>query len=326
MGVSEGVTLIVGGGYHGKSTLLDAIQAGVYDHMPGDGRELAVTVADATKVRAEDGRRIEKVDISPFISNLPFGQDTMAFSTENASGSTSQAANIIEALEIGTDLLLIDEDTSATNFMIRDHRMQELVAKEDEPITPFVDKVRQLREERGTSTILVLGGSGDYFDVADTVIRLSSYSVEDVTSAAKAIADRFSTFRAREGGEHFGRTKARVPLAKSFDPSKGRRDVKVSARGKDEVLFGTHSIDLSGVEQIVEEGQNRAIVNAIVNAMAYMDGRYNMAEVVGMVMADIGKYGLDVIGDRIVGDHAAFRAQELAAAINRLRTLEVYQA
>jgi len=147
MGIPCGITLIVGGGYHGKSTLLSALEVGIYNHIPGDGREYVVSHPDDVKIRAEDGRRVEKVSISPFISDLPFQKDTTAFSTDDASGSTSQAANIIEAMEMGTVCLLIDEDTSATNFMIRDHRMQELVAKKREPITPFIDKVRMLYNE-----------------------------------------------------------------------------------------------------------------------------------------------------------------------------------
>jgi predicted ABC-class ATPase len=170
MGIPTGVTLIVGGGYHGKSTLLKAIELGVYNHIPEDGRELVVTHPAAMKIRAEDGRSIAGVDISPFINQLPQDRSTRQFSTTNASGSTSQAANIMEALEAGAQLLLVDEDTAATNFMIRDRRMQQLIAKDKEPITPFIDKVRQLYTDYGVSTILVMGGSGDYFDVADTVI------------------------------------------------------------------------------------------------------------------------------------------------------------
>jgi predicted ABC-class ATPase len=171
MGIPAGITLVVGGGYHGKSTLLTAIEKGVYDHVPGDGRELVVSNGLAVKIRAEDGRNVENVDISPFIGNLPFGQDTTSFSTADASGSTSQAANIMEALEAGARVLLIDEDTSATNFMIRDGRMQRLVAKNKEPITPFIDKVKQLHRDGGVSTMLVMGGTGDYFEVEDGRVR-----------------------------------------------------------------------------------------------------------------------------------------------------------
>jgi len=325
MGIPNGITLIVGGGYHGKSTLLNALELGVYNHVPGDGRELVVTDPTAMKIRAEDGRRIERTDISPFISNLPFGRDTVGFSTEDASGSTSQAANIIESLEIGSTTLLIDEDTSATNFMIRDHRMQELVSKDKEPITPFVDKVRQLCGDEGVSTILVIGGSGDYFDVADHVICMIDYVPHDLTQDAREIAERNRSERRPEGGERFGRITPRIPLAKSFDPSKGRRDVKISSKGLHSIAFGTQSIDLGQLEQLVDVSQTRAIGDAIHYATDLMDDRTTMREVVERVMSDVTVKGLDVLGERPVGDRALFRAQELAAAINRLRTLEVWQ-
>jgi len=325
MGIPNGITLIVGGGYHGKSTLLNALELGVYDHVPGDGRELVVTDPTAMKIRAEDGRRIERTDISPFISNLPFGRDTVGFSTEDASGSTSQAANIIESLEIGSTTLLIDEDTSATNFMIRDHRMQELVSKDKEPITPFVDKVRQLYEDEGVSTILVIGGSGDYFDVADQVICMIDYVPHDLTQDAREIAERNRSERRPEGGERFGRITPRIPLAKSFDPSKGRRDVKISSKGLHSIAFGTQSIDLGQLEQLVDVSQTRAIGDAIHYATGLMDDRTTMREIVEGVMSDVTVKGLDVLGERPVGDRVLFRAQELAAAINRLRTLEVWQ-
>jgi predicted ABC-class ATPase len=326
MGIPRGVTLIVGGGYHGKSTLLRALELGVYDHIPGDGREFVVTNPHAVKIRAEDGRRIEKVDISPFINNLPFGRETEAFSTEDASGSTSQAANIMEALEVGAQVLLIDEDTSATNFMIRDHRMQELVSKDKEPITPFIDKVRQLHADLGVSTILVIGGSGDYFDVADLVICMVEYIPHDLTKQARAIAERYKAERKPEGGERFGRITHRIPLSHSFDPSKGRREVKISSKGLHSIAFGTHNIDLGAVEQLVDISQTRAIGDAIYYATRYMDGRRTLREIIEAVLGDIEDRGLDVLSPRPVGDYAAFRGLELAAAINRLRTLSVRQS
>ena len=325
MGIPAGVTLIVGGGYHGKSTLLKAIEQGVYNHVPGDGRELVVSCPSAVKVRAEDGRRIEKVNISPFIANLPFGKDTTAFSTEDASGSTSQAANIMEALELGTGLLLIDEDSSATNFMIRDHRMQELVAKDREPITPFIDKVRQLFEEVGVSTILVIGGSGDYFDVADRTICMMEYLPYDYTEEAAAIARLHQAERLPEGGESFGQLTPRIPLAHSFDASKGKREVKISAKGLRTILFGVHPIQLGVVEQLLDQSQTRAIGDAIHHATTYMDGKHSLKEVLEQVMEDVETKGLDVLSPWPVGHHAAFRKQDLGAAINRLRTLEMAQ-
>ncbi len=323
MGIPEGVTLIVGGGYHGKSTLLNALELGVYDHIPGDGRELVVADPTSMKIRAEDGRRIESTDISPFISNLPFGRDTTRFSTEDASGSTSQAANILESLEIGSTTLLIDEDTSATNFMIRDHRMQELVSKDKEPITPFVDKIQQLYRDIGVSTVLVIGGSGDYFDVADRVICMVDYVPHDLTAEAKEIADRNRSERRTEGGERFGSVTPRIPLAESFDPSRGKKKVKISPKGLHSIAFGTYNIDLSDCEQLVDVSQTRAIGDAIHYATGLMDGQRTMREIVSRVISDIEQKGLDVLNNRPVGDYAQFRAQELAATINRLRTLRV---
>ncbi len=326
MGVPKGVTLIVGGGYHGKSTLLRALELGVYNHIPGDGRERVVTDAGAVKVRAEDGRRVACVDISPFIADLPRGRSTTCFSTDDASGSTSQAANIMEALEAGARVLLLDEDTSATNFMIRDRRMQALIAKEHEPITPFLDKVRPLYRDHGVSTVLVMGGSGDYFDVADTVIAMIEFVPHDVTAQAKAIAQAYRTERRPEGGERFGRITPRVPLPESVDPSKGRKAVKLKVHDVEEIAFGAEEIDLSAVEQIVHPSQTRAIARALVHARRrYIDGRRTIPEILDAVMRDLDEQGLDVLSPSPLGDLARFRRYELAAALNRLRTLEVRQ-
>ncbi|MDJ0716967.1 MAG: ABC-ATPase domain-containing protein [Prochloraceae cyanobacterium] len=324
MGIPQGVTLIVGGGYHGKSTLLRAIELGVYDRIPSDGREFVTTNPAAVKIRAEDGRSIAGVDISPFINQLPQGRSTESFSTPNASGSTSQAANIIEALEAGAGLLLVDEDTAATNFMIRDRRMQQLIAKNKEPITPFIDKVRQLYEDCGVSTILVMGGSGDYFEVADTVIAMDNFQPHDVTEKAKAIAKEHINDRIPEGGNNFGKITPRVPLPESIDPSRGRREVKLKVRDVDEVAFGTEDIDLAAVEQIVDTGQLKAIAEAIVYAKEkYLDKKRTLPEILDLVMGDIDSYGLDVLTNFPQGDLALFRRFELAAALDRLRSLKV---
>lgn len=324
MGIPQGITLIVGGGYHGKSTVLRAIETGIYNHIPGDGREYVVTDPRAVKVRAEDGRSVTSVDISPFINHLPQGKSTQQFSTANASGSTSQAANIMEALEVGATTLLVDEDTSATNFMIRDRRMQALIAKEREPITPFVDKVRQLSADHGVSTVLVMGGSGDYFDMADQVIALDNYIPADVTAAAKAIAAQYRTDRVAEGGQQFGSLTPRRIRPQGIDPSQGKRDVKLKVRSTDEIRFGTEEIDLSAVEQLVEPGQVRAIAAAIVYAQRhYLDGQQPLVQVLAAVMEDVATQSLDCLDDRHRGDLVSFRPLELAAALNRLRTLQV---
>ncbi|MCL4466578.1 MAG: ABC-ATPase domain-containing protein, partial [Chloroflexi bacterium] len=276
-----------------------------------------------------DGRSVEKVNISPFISNLPFQKDTTAFSSENASGSTSQAANIIEALEYGTGLLLIDEDTSATNFMIRDARMQRLVPKEGEPITPFVDQVGNLVRERQVSTIVVVGGSGDYFDVADTVIRMKEYLPAVVTQEAHRIAAEMPTRREIEAPPEFAKIIPRSIVAESLDPyRKGR--TKVTARGLYSVQFGEHSIDLSNVEQLVDASQTRAIADIMLYGLrqGHFGPGVPMAAALERIYEDISRGGLDVIaphaGQR-PGDYALPRLQETAQAINRFREIEVRQ-
>ncbi|MDT8384770.1 MAG: ABC-ATPase domain-containing protein [Gammaproteobacteria bacterium] len=318
LGIPRGITLIVGGGFHGKSTLLHALERGVYNHIPGDGRERVATLEDAVKVRAEDNRAIARVNISPFIDHLPFGRDTVSFSTENASGSTSQAANIIEALECGTRLLLIDEDTSATNFMIRDQRMQALVAADKEPITPLLHRVRELYEQHGVSSVIVMGGSGDYFDVADTVIMMDAYEPRDVTQQARALADPGVQYRSP--GRPFCTPTSRRPMADVLSPARGNRAVKIDTRDTRELLYGEHRIDLSGVEQLIDSGQTRSIGLMIhYFAQHYAEEGENLLSGLRRVMADAEQQGLDVFSEYKIGNLALPRLHELAAAINRIR-------
>jgi predicted ABC-class ATPase len=324
LGVPQGVTLIVGGGFHGKSTVLRALELGIYSHIPGDGREYVVTDARAVKIRAEDGRGVQKVNISPFIRSLPLMRDTVRFSTDNASGSTSQAANIMEALEMGARVLLIDEDTSATNFMIRDRRMQELVQKAHEPITPFIDKVRQLYQEKGVSTLLVMGGSGDYFETADTVIWMNNYRPFQVTAEARAIAEKFPGQRLPEGGDRFGEISTRQPKPESFDPSRGRRDVRIEAKGRETLIYGEQVIDLSFLEQLVETGQTRAMGRIIHRyASTFLEGSTHLREGVEKVLKEVDEKGLDCLMTHKVGNLVKPRSFEIAGAINRLRGLRI---
>ena len=319
MGIAKGITLITGGGYHGKSTLLDALELGIYNHVPGDGRERCISNPRATKVRAYSGRYVINTDISPFIRNLPYGKDTTAFSTDNASGSTSQAANIIEAIEAGTDVLLMDEDTCATNFMIRDAKMQQLVSKDKEPITTFIDRARQLFQQKGISTILVLGGVGDYFDICDRVIQMIDYRPADVTSEALRIAEQSPARRAAEDEAYPVEVHPRIPLAESVSPLNEHRKFRVYAKEVHRLHFGKEEIDLTDLEQLMELSQTKAMGYAIDYAKQYMDGRATLRQVVEHVQSDIETNGLDILTDRISGHFASFRALELAFAINRLR-------
>jgi len=322
LGIRHGITLIVGGGYHGKSTLLQAVERGVYTHIPGDGREYVVAEPLAVKVRAEDGRSVRRADISPFINDLPGGARTDDFSSPNASGSTSQAANIVEALEAGASSLMMDEDTSATNFMIRDRRMQALIAKDREPITPFIDKVRQLYDDLGVSTVLVLGGSGDYLDKADTVLAMEAFRPADVTGRAREVVDAHRTQRAAEGGERFGKPRTRT-LRGTGIQGKGDKPPKVKVPHTHAISIGQDELDLGAVEQLVDESQTRAVAEALMTLTN--DNQFkgkSLPDVLDRIDSLIDEKGLDGLG-KARGDLARFRRTDLAAALNRLRNLRL---
>lgn len=324
MGVKKGITLIVGGGYHGKSTLLRALELGVYNHIEGDGREFVITDNSALKVRAEDSRSVSKTDISLFINNLPNGKDTVEFCTENASGSTSQAANIIEGIESSANVLLIDEDTSATNFMMRDDVMQKLVAKEKEPITPFIEIVKPLYEQKGISTIIVVGSCGDFFDVADCVIQMDNYEIKDVTKEAKSLSR----------GEILKRIEARKlkinilfnRVVKKGTIQAGERGIKIKTIGVDTIIINKEEINLRSVEQVVDNEQ----LNAIGSIMKWsedniVDKGLSLDKFVDNVLEEINKNGL-IAMEKIKGGSGSLampRKQEIMAAYNRYRKLKV---
>lgn len=264
-------------------------------------------------------------------TNLLYGRSTSAFSTNDASGSTSQAATLIEALEVGAQVLLLDEDTSATNFMVRDARMQALVHKEHEPITPFLDRVRQLYDQLGVSTILVMGGCGDYFDVADIVIMMRDYLPHDVTSEAHQVARTYATQRRAEAPAPLVAVRPRIPLAESFDPSRGKRDVKIDAKAHDLLLFGNEPIELRGVEQLVDFSQTRAVGYALHLATErFMDGSTTLRDVAVALEQFFDARGLDELDPfhrqgRHPGNFARPRIYEIVAAMNRLRTVRMKQ-
>lgn len=346
MGLGTGVSLIVGGGFHGKSTLLAALRVGVYDHVPGDGRELVVTRDDAVTIRAEDGRRIEQVDISPFISAVPDPvglaaggdpartvADTSAFRSDDASGSTSQAAAIVEALELGSGLLLIDEDTAATNLMARDRRMEELIAPAGagprpdyaaEPITPLVDLVRSLADEHEVSTVLVAGAAGDYLEVADRVVQMDAFEPHDVTDRARAVARRVPGRTPAATG--FPAVPARVVDAGSVDARKRGR-IRTRTFGRDRIAFGEHEIGLGALEQLVDRGQVAGVAAALVRLGedGYLDGAATVREAIGRLFDDVDAGGLDVLRGGWPGDLARPRPVEVGAALNRLRSLRVVE-
>ncbi len=311
LGIRKGVTLIAGGGYHGKSTLLEALERGVYDHIAGDGRELVITDETAVKSRAEDGRSVQDVNISGFITNLPNGKDTVAFSTEDASGSTSQAAGLAEAIEAGTKTLLMDEDTSAANFMIRDNLMQEVVHGDQEPIIPFMDRVRELYEKDGISTILVAGSSGAFFSKADTVIQMDQYVPLDITEKAKNAAKAY-VFREKENLQPFDCRSVRIPhRVKESERS------KVRSRGMDTISVDRQDIDMRYVEQLVDPEQLAAIGQLLKLAnREIVDDSRTLTEVVDVLEDRMNAGALD---ETVRGHGARPRKQEILAAFNRQR-------
>lgn len=315
MGIKKGITLIVGGGYHGKSTLLEALELGVYDHIAGDGREYVASDQTALKLRAEDGRSVQDVDISLFINHLPNGKDTLQFCTEDASGSTSQAANVVEGIEAGSHLFLIDEDTSATNFMIRDELMQRVVSRDKEPITPFIERIRELYERFGISTIVVAGSSGAYFHVADRIIQMERYIPKDITDFAKETAKDYpAVMESPESGKKM--TFARRPLPDSAFRQGDR--VKIKVLGKDSVMIQKETIDMRYVEQLVDPEQLYAL-GCMMKYMQLnmMDGKKTMQELVEEVLQKVSDQGLFVIADQ---DGLALpRRQEIFAFLNRYR-------
>lgn len=318
MAIPAGVTLLVGGAYHGKSTLLRAIERGVYDHVSGDGRELCCTRQDAVLVAAEDGRAVTGVDISAFVGRLPGGQGTTPFRTLAASGSTSQAAAVAEAIEQGSRLLLIDEDRSAANFIARDERMRDLVPDADDPVVPFADRVRWLWERAGVSTIMVVGGAGALLAAADRVLRMRDFQPEDVTAEAAAVIRAHPRVpAAAPPPEHL--PSERVPGADAL-AAVGPQPLRARPRGTG-LQVGQALVDLRPSGAIVEAGQLSALADMVARCARYADGRRTLAEVVREVEADVDRMGLDVLSPwagQVPGEYARPRAMELAQALNRV--------
>ena len=322
--IPAGVTVIAGGGYHGKSTLLNAIARGIYPHIPGDGRELVATVPEAMAVRAADGRAVTGVDLRPFISHLP-GRDAdpAQFTTANASGSTSQAASIMESLELwgqpAQAALLLDEDTCATNLLIRDQRMRALVSSEREPITPLVDRIRALHRERGISTLIVMGGSGDYLDVADQVLIMDSYRLVDATAQARQVCD--SQPRVDTSLPDFPLPAQRLPQSPE---AKRRGPSRTRALGTQRLVLDRHEVDVADVSGLVDEGQALAVAWALRALLEHhFDGRTSLPQTLAQVAKRLDDVGLDALGEA----HPAFlvrpRLVDVGAAVNRLRSLQV---
>lgn len=323
MGIRRGITLIVGGGYHGKSTLLKALELGVYNHIQGDGREYVITKDDAMKIRAEDGRSIKKTDISMFINDLPNGKDTRGFYTEDASGSTSQAANVIESMEAGASVMLIDEDTSATNFMIRDELMQRVIHRDMEPITPFIDRILELYQVYGISTVIVAGSSGAYFHIADTIIRMDRYEPKEITKLAKETA---KDFPAMSGMENPAEKPVFIRCPRQGRGFKPNDRIKMKTMGKEMVQLNRENIDLRYVEQLADTEQVSALGYCVRYAEKHLfQGKDTIQNVVDKLEEKICREGLSSLceSNASVANLAMPRRQEIFACLNRYRGLNL---
>ena len=332
MGIPQGITLIVGGGYHGKSTLLNALELGVYNHILGDGREYVITDDTAQKLRSEDGRFVKDVDISLFINDLPNKKDTRCFSTEDASGSTSQAAGIIEGMESGSHVFLLDEDTSATNFMVRDTFMQKVICREKEPITPFLERAGDLYEKAGISTILVAGSSGAFFHIADTIIQMDNYVPVDITKSTKELCRDYPLSSSAAPAFHLP---ASHRIMTKNAPAPARRTnyygkpqahdiperLKIKTHGRDGFSLGKQEIDLRYIEQLTDSEQTASLGLLLKYAVEHLiDGKKTLPEIVGYLESRLEKEGLAFLSDGYIScGYAVPRAQEIYSCFNRYR-------
>ena len=327
MGIPEGITLIVGGGYHGKSTLLNALELGVYNHIPGDGREYVVTDSTALKLRSEDGRFIKDVDISLFINDLPDKKDTRCFSTEDASGSTSQAAGIIEGMEAGSRVFLLDEDTSATNFMVRDSFMQKVIVREKEPITPFLERAGDLYQKAGISTILVAGSSGAFFHIADTIIQMDSYRPIDITKKTKELCKSYPLEPSDAPAFIFPQSSRVMTGGVQSSPRPGRRPpvkperLKIKTHGKDGFSIGHQEVDLRYIEQLVDTEQTACLGLLLKYAVEHLiDGKRTLPEIAEYLIEELNQKGFSFLSSGTIScGYALPRPQEIYSCFNRFR-------
>lgn len=324
LGIPRGVTLITGPAFSGRSTLLRTIAAGVYAHLPGDGREYCVTAPDAVAVVREGGRRVEAVPLAPFIRGLPGGEDVRRYRAEHAPDLLSQVAGLMEALELGSTVLLFDEDTTAPALLAADPFRGALMPQTDDPVVPVRDLARALFAEHGVSSIIVGGAAAGFAGVADRIIGMDGFRPVDLTAAANAAAAARGA--GGTGPQGFGGIAQRVPAGESVAPFKTRR-VRSEPRGERAVGIGREVLDLAGAEQLVEPGQIRAVGDAIVFAAekGYVDGTRSLREIVGLIDGDVSERGLAVLSQfqGHPGDYARPRRHEIAAAFNRLRTLRI---
>ena len=251
------------------------------------------------------------------------GKDTTSFCTEDASGSTSQAANVIEGIEAGTSLFLIDEDTSATNFMIRDELMQRVIHREMEPITPFIERIRELYENYGISTVIVAGSSGAYFHIADSIIQMDRYVPKDITVLAKKEAENFPQISVPE---QLAKKPAYDRVPRPDQAFHGNDRIKMKTMGKESVMINRDTIDLRYLEQITDSEQVAALGYCVRYAQKHLiDGKKNLIQIVDELEEVMQNKSLAALCESTssVSCMAVPRRQEIFACLDRYRALRL---
>ncbi|MBR2407988.1 MAG: AAA family ATPase [Lachnospiraceae bacterium] len=318
MGIPKGITVITGAGFSGKTTLLEAIEAGIYNHIPGDGREFVVAEQSLAVTNAEDGRYVANEDISIFFSEIPF-QDIRNFTTKHASGSISQAANIIEAIGGGSRLLTIDEDKSATNFMIRDELMRRIV--KNEVIIPFTDRIRRIAEQKGISTILVIGGAGEYLKIADTVILMHEYVATDVTEEVKALGVTVCE-EEKPNDTEISVSERRVLL--TGEGTKSLLLQTVCTEDSKKVICGEYSVDMTAISSLKTNEQLHSLAWVLRNLLSKEEESAECLNVVGEEYA--GRLFAELVEEQATSNPVyrgwwfdEIRKEDILMCVNRTR-------
>jgi Predicted ATPase of the ABC class len=329
MGIPRGVTVITGGAFHGKSTLLQALTRSVFPHVPGDGREGIVVDETALRVGVEDGRSVRATDLSIFVRDLPGGVSTKDFTTLSASGSTSEAANLLEAIEAGSRTFLIDEDSSAVNFLIRDIRVRKLLGDDREPLIPLTDRIRAIAQA-GYSFILVAGACGDYLDLADNIVVMANYKAEcakstkSVESAGSAEAESSEANFAPPAPRAFA--DYMQPLQKSVRPASAvERQVKVKLAGDSLLQIGFLVSDTSRLNTLVDKSQRLGagflLLNLLQNAASNADSMVNdsVSAAASKVCESIRNVGFRNLPQGLSREMSLPREVDIACVAFRLR-------
>jgi predicted ABC-class ATPase len=324
LGVPTGVTLIVGDEYSSRAALMRAIASGIYNHVPGDGREQVITVPDAVHVAAETGRSIQKVDISSMIP-AQSGVRSDAFSAEQADACSAQAAAMVEALEVGARALLFDESESSAAFLTQDTRLMGLMPEAGARVTPLSARARQLADDLGVSIIVAGSASvAEFIPVADTILKIEAGRVSDVTDAAKKMDLNQLVTDSELVDVSSLVEKNRWVVPTSIDASAGPHDQMIKAEAVDLLQFGRSVIQLRNTSQIADKHQTATIGLILYYAkLRYMDEGRPIREIMDLIDRDLGTEGLECLSRDLRGDLARPRRYEIAAALNRLETMRI---